>query len=142
MLQDRYRALTGAVWALWRELGVEVEIATPTMEGYLDAWSRNEAIDLLVGRWSPDYDDPDDFTFGLFHSAHGLLRSYYSSAEVDRLVEEARLESRPAVREALYRRFEQHLLDDAVIVPLFHDVDYRITAPASGGSRSEAPLRS
>jgi ABC-type transport system substrate-binding protein len=132
-LQDRYRALTGAVWALWRDLGVEVESAAPSMEGFLDAWSRNDGIDMLVGRWSPDYDDPDNFTLGLFHSAHGLLKSYYSSLEVDRLVEEARLESRPSVRETLYRRVERILLDDAVIVPFFHDVDFRVTGAGVRG---------
>jgi ABC-type transport system substrate-binding protein len=133
ILQDRYRALTAAVEGLWRGIGVEVETVTPTMDAFLEAWQRNDGIDMLVGRWSPDYDDPDNFTLGLFHSAQGLLRGYFSSAEVDRLVEGARLEGRPAAREAIYREVESLLLDAAVLVPLFHDVDFRVSGPGVRG---------
>ncbi len=56
-------------------------------------------------------------------------RAYFSSPETDRILEEARGEARPAAREALYRKFEHALLDPAIVVPLFHDVDYRIAEP-------------
>ena len=41
--------------------------------------------------------------------------------------------SAPPAREALYRRFEQLLVDDAVLIPLFHEVDYRIAGPGVKG---------
>jgi ABC-type transport system substrate-binding protein len=132
-LHDRYRALTDTLFSIWRELGVEVAIGTSTMADYLQSWAEPARFDLMVGRWNADYDDPDDFTFGLFHSKAGLLRNYFSSAATDRLLEEARGETRRAVREGLYRRFEGVLLDDAVIVPLFHDVDYRVASPSVRG---------
>ena len=42
--------------------------------------------------------DPDNFSFSLFHSEKGLLRRYFSSPETDRILEEARRESRPEAR--------------------------------------------
>ncbi|MGH9390256.1 MAG: ABC transporter substrate-binding protein, partial [Vicinamibacteria bacterium] len=129
ILQDRYRALTSALFKTWHELGVEVSIVTSTMAEYLDSWHENAGIDLQVGRWNADYDDPDNFTLTLFHSGDGSLRSYFSSPETDQILEEARRENRPAVREGLYRKFENLLLDSAALVPLFHDVDYRIASP-------------
>ena len=49
----------------------------------------------MLGRWIADYDDPDNFTFTLFHSGNGAPRAYFSSPETDRLLEEARAEARP-----------------------------------------------
>ncbi len=141
ILKDRHEALTAALFAIWAELGVEVEVVTTDMKSYLDAQARGNA-DLLIGRWMADYDDPDDFTYALFHSAGGHMRTFFSSPETDRLAEEARMESRPAVREALYRKFENVLLDAGVLVPLFHDVDYRIAAAGVRGLalRSSPPF--
>jgi len=133
ILQNQYAALTQALFRLWAEIGVEVEIATKTMPAFLDTWNENAGIDLLIARWIADYDDPDNFTHHLFHSKTGTLRAYFSSPETDRLLEEARSEPRPAVREGLYRKFEHGLLDSGILVPLFHDVDYRIANPTVRG---------
>ncbi|MGH9363656.1 MAG: ABC transporter substrate-binding protein [Thermoanaerobaculia bacterium] len=126
ILQNQYSALTQALFRIWAQLGVEVEVVTKTMPEFLESWHAERGIDVLLGRWIADYDDPDNFTFTLFRSGSGSLRSYFSSPETDRILEEARSESRPAAREDLYRKFEHVLLDSAILVPLFHDVDYRI----------------
>jgi len=133
ILQDQYGALTSALFGNWAELGVEVSVATRTMPEYLESWNENAEIDLLVGRWIADYDDPDNFSFTLFHSDKGLVREYFSSRETDRILEEARHESDSDARERLYRKFEDVLLDSGILVPLFHDVDYRIASPAVRG---------
>ncbi|HEY3349672.1 MAG TPA: ABC transporter substrate-binding protein [Thermoanaerobaculia bacterium] len=141
ILKDRHKALTAALFAIWEELGVEVKVATTDMKSYLDAQARGTA-DLLIGRWMADYEDPDDFTYALFHSAGGHMRTFFSSPESDRLAEDARMESRSAVREGLYRKFENLLLDSGVFIPLFHEVDYRIAAPGVRGLalRSSPPF--
>jgi ABC-type transport system substrate-binding protein len=141
ILQDRYKALTAALFAVWKEIGVDVQITTTDMKAYLDAQTRQNA-DLLIGRWMADYEDPDDFTFALFHSAGGHMKTVFSSPETDRLAEEARMESRSAVRESLYRKIESLLLESGVLIPLFHEVDYRIAGPGVRGLalRSSAPF--
>jgi ABC-type transport system substrate-binding protein len=126
LLMDRFKALLSSLLSIWEELGITVEIATPTMSSYLEAFQSSNGIDLFIGRWNADYDDPDDFTYGLFHSRVGLYRSYLSSSEGDQILEEARTESRPGVRSALYRKYESFLQEAALVLPLFHDVDYRL----------------
>ncbi|HET7292315.1 MAG TPA: ABC transporter substrate-binding protein [Vicinamibacteria bacterium] len=142
LFQDRYGALLSALLPLWSDLGLEVEIATADMAGYLATWEDNDGVDVLIGRWNADYDDPDNFTHTLFHSQGGLWRAWFSSAEGDRLIEEARAENRPAAREGLYRKFETLLQDAAALVPLFHDVDYRLVGPKVRGLslRGTAPF--
>jgi ABC-type transport system substrate-binding protein/serine/threonine protein kinase len=123
---DRYKSLLTTLLSIWSELGVKVEVATPTMASYLESFQNSTGIDLFIGRWNADYDDPDDFTYGLFHSRVGLYRAYISSAEGDPILEEARTESRPGVRALLYRKYESFLQESGVVLPLFHDVDYRL----------------
>src|ERR1043165_1798162 len=81
LLLDRYKALSTSLLSIWEELGVKVEVATPTMASYLEAFQNSQGIDLFIGRWNVDYDDPDDFTYGLFHSRVGMYRSYITSPE-------------------------------------------------------------
>ncbi len=129
ILQDRYASLLTALFSVWSEIGVKVSVETPDMASYLEAQRNAEKLDLLIGRWAADYDDPDDFTYNLFHSRAGLYRTYTSSAEGDQILEEARAESRPKVRESLYRKFENLVLESGVVVPLFHDINYRVASP-------------
>ncbi len=133
ILQNQYAALTQALFRLWADVGVEVEIVTPAMPQYLDSWNASSGIDLVVGRWIADYDDPDNFTRNLFDSGNGRLRAYFCSPEMDRAFEEARTEPRSAAREALYRRIEHAVLDSGILVPLFHDIDYCIAGPSVRG---------
>jgi len=141
LLLDRYKALLTSLLSIWEELGVKVDVVTPTMASYLEAFQSSSGIDLFIGRWNVDYDDPDDFTYGLFHSRVGLYRSYVSSADGDQILEEARTESRPGVRSSLYRKYESFLQDTATILPLFHDVDYRLANAKVAGLnlRGSAP---
>lgn len=126
ILQDRYSSLMKALFKEWSDIGIRISIKTPTIKSYNETWQNNEGIDLLIGRWIADYDDPDSFTHGLFHSGNGQYRRYYASKETDQLIDQARLEQQPEQREKLYRGIERHLLEQGVILPLFHDVGQRV----------------
>ncbi|MCP4653816.1 MAG: protein kinase [bacterium] len=135
LLQDRYGALTRGLLREWQALGCEIETTGSSMAQFRHAYLENRDIDLLLGRWISDHGDPDDFTYGFFHSRSGQFRRYFASAEADRLVERARREARPAVRAGLYQELEELLDHESVVVPLFHDVDYRIAGPQVRGLR-------
>ncbi|HEY5446163.1 MAG TPA: ABC transporter substrate-binding protein, partial [Pyrinomonadaceae bacterium] len=141
LLMDRYKALMTSLLSIWAEVGVKVEVVTPNMASYLDAFQNSNGIDLFIGRWNVDYDDPDDFTYGLFHSRVGLYRTYVASSDGDQILEEARTESRPGVRSSLYRKYENFLQETAMVLPLFHDVDYRLANAKVAGLnlRGSAP---
>jgi len=135
LLSDRYGALLEAVLGEWRTLGIEVTVETPTQESYARRLRDGVGVDLLLGRWNADYDDPDNFTHYLFHGRDGRLRHYFSSSRADRLLERARRESRDGERQLLYQKFENLLARERVLLPLFHDVDYRLAAPSVRGLR-------
>jgi ABC-type transport system substrate-binding protein len=138
VFQDRYASRTDALLAVWADRGVEVSIETPTMASYLERGERSEGLDLLLGRWIADYDDPDNFAYALFRTEGGRFRKFVSSLALDDLIDEARVESRPAARERLYRRFEQQLLDEAWVLPLFHEIDTCVASARVKGLRLRA----
>lgn len=130
IFQDRYAALVEALRKTWSELGVDVQLLTPTMDAFLAALQDEAGYELLLVRYIADYDDPDNFCHSLFHSSGGLFRHYYSSAEMDRLIEAARGETRPGERLRLYRRIEELLQQQDYFLPLFHGIDYRVIGPS------------
>lgn len=125
ILIDSYSSFVRALQDQWAAIGIDVSF---------DAYAPGLApvdlgeIDLLLTRWNASYGDPDDFTMNLFHSRTGYYRSYYSSTELDQWMEEARAESRPEAREKLYRPIENALLQQHVLLPMFHDLNYRLAA--------------
>ena len=101
------------------------------MTSYLATYQEaggSEGIDLLIGRWNADYDDPDNFTYFLFHSKAGLYK-FYSSEDLDKLMEEARVETDSNVRVRMYRKIEGVLMESGYVLPLFYDIDYRVASP-------------
>ncbi|PWT91222.1 MAG: hypothetical protein C5B54_05695, partial [Acidobacteria bacterium] len=132
IFQDRYGSIFQELVKVWSEIGVEVSIGTPTMKSYLEGNTNSEGFDVLIGRYNADYEDPDNFTYFLFHSKAGLY-DYIDSQELDRLMEEARVESEPVQREKLYRRIENQLIESSFVLPLFQDIDYRVASPKVRG---------
>ncbi|MCI0604144.1 ABC transporter substrate-binding protein, partial [bacterium] len=130
ILQDRYSALTRALFKIWSDIGVEISIQTTDQDSFNESYLKNEGIDLLFSRWIADYDDPDTFTYSLFHSGIGELRKYFSSADLDEKMERARMEREPQTRERVYRDIENWMLQNGIILPLFHDIDYRVAHPS------------
>ena len=116
------RGLLDALFASWAELGIEVEIVTDTVAALNRAVNSNDDIDVLIGGWTVDFDDTDAFTTSLFNGKTGFWRGYFSSPETDELLKKARAESKPALREQYYRRFDRYFADHAVMIPLFHNM--------------------
>jgi ABC-type transport system substrate-binding protein len=114
-----------ALFEGWAALGIHIEVMTPTVESYLAKIREPVGIDLAVQRWAADYDDPDSFMYALFDSRVGTRRTLCSDPELDRALEEARLEAAPAARASRYRAIEERLLGSHTILPLWHDEDIR-----------------
>jgi len=83
---------------------------------------------VFVLGWAADYPDPQDFLDLLFHSRSPLNHTGYGDAEVDRLLEAARLERDDDARLALYADAERRILDDAPWLPLYTGIDTWLVA--------------
>ncbi len=128
VIHDHYTSVLTGLLKIWSEIGIQVSLDASGIESFREKVENSKGIDLIITRWNADYHDPDDFTYALFHSQSGAYRNHFSSKETDQWLEEARKETSPATREKLYRKFENHLISGAYLLPLFHDIDYRVTS--------------
>ncbi len=79
--------------------------------------------------WFADVPDPDNFLYKLFHSKSPRNYSGYANAQLDELLLRARTETDGQRRVDLYRRAEQLIVDDAVVIPFFHYTYERVFQP-------------
>jgi peptide/nickel transport system substrate-binding protein/oligopeptide transport system substrate-binding protein len=72
--------------------------------------------------WYADVPDPDNFLGILFHSTSRYNFMGYRNLSVDKLLDEAKKESDFLKRIDLYRKAEEIIMDDAVIVPSINHI--------------------
>lgn len=131
--------LPRAVVAMLEEnLGLEFLVEQVEWGDFLEGLNEGR-YGLYLAGWIADYPDPQNFLDLLFHSASAQNRKGYGNAEVDALLEEARIESQAERRASLYQQVELLILADAPWAPLVHGVSYVLVKPwvqgyqASGG---------
>ena len=113
---------------LEQNLGVKINVELVESATFLSEVSERKYQMYLLG-WSADYPDPQDFLDILFHSESPDNHMNYSNPEVDRLLEEARVEQDHERRMQLYQQAEQMIVNDAPWVPLFYSAEYWLVKP-------------
>lgn len=122
-------ALAQALVEMYKNyLEVAVEIEQIPWDLFLKEVNEHKLQMFILG-WSADYPDPHNFLDIHFHSQSPGNNTGYSNPEVDKLLEEARVEKDHNRRMALYQKAEDLILKDAPWVPLFHGVDYILVKP-------------
>ena len=111
-----------------RDLGVPLEVISVDWPEYLQGLSARTYPAFEI-TWIADYPDPDNFLPVLFGTGSGENHTGYSNREVDRLFAAAAGERDPARRRALYLDAQKRILDDAVLIPAYHSIDYTLVKP-------------
>ena len=86
-------------------------------------------LPVFLRAWFADVPDPENFLPKLFHSASPWNYTGYASPAVDALLEKARAESDMARRVEVYRRAEEMVMEDAPVVPVWHQTYERLFQP-------------
>ena len=103
-------------------VGIVVRLReVPSWAEHVSLATRGDFDMALLG-WQADTLDPNDFLTALVDSGSigATNRSRYRSADMDRLLKRARMESAPRARLEQYRRAEDLLQHDMPLVPLYH----------------------
>ncbi len=130
-----------AIVAMLRtNLGVEVKVQETPWDRFL-ADLNDRRYGLFSSGWIADYPDPQNFLDILFHGESPDNHSAYANPDVDRLLEQARIEQNAEARLKLYQQAEDAIVQDAVWVPLWHSRDYTLTKPYVKGVVYSASIR-
>jgi len=117
----------------WRSaLGVETEIVEMEWQSYLERREHPGDCDLLRFGWSGDYADPAAF-LALFATGHPQNVPGYASADYDAALAAAASATDPVARLDALRAAEQRLLDEVIVIPVFHRVTKRLVKPYVAG---------
>ncbi len=115
---DEERKQIAIMWqAELAKIGVTLklrEIAWPEMYKYI----RENMTDMIATGWGPDYADPDDYAdpMGSSNLLRAIWGCYYSDPELDRLIQEAKVEVDPAKRAELYKQIQIKAVEGAYFV--------------------------
>ncbi len=110
-----------------KNLGIKAEVVQLDWPDYISDVS-GQRLPALTLDWIADYPDPEDFLRVLFYSTSNQNPIGYTNPEVDRLLDQAIAEPDDAKRVQLYQRAQQKIIDDAVVIPLYSDIDYELIA--------------
>ncbi len=99
-------------------IGIRVELKQVAFPIFLQETGKPRTAQMIFTGWSMDYPDPSNFLDILFHTRSiqdhdSTNRAFYSNAELDRILDEARVDRDPEHRRELYLQASRILVDDA-----------------------------
>ncbi|MGP7735398.1 ABC transporter substrate-binding protein [Oceanimonas smirnovii] len=112
-----------AVKAMLARINIDVELKTMPVAQYWPEFDKCAADMLMIG-WHSDTEDTANFSEFLTmtrneETGRGQYNcGHYSNPELDKLIEEANIETDGDKREAMLQKAERILYDDAAFVPL------------------------
>jgi oligopeptide transport system substrate-binding protein len=126
--------VAGSLQSDLAEAGVRVHLVVVSWTTWVIAPGQPTGAPFSFGSWTADYPDPTNFFDPRFHSrsikpARSTNDSFYANPELDALLDAARAELDPGQRDALYRRAERILYDDAPWIWDYHRVLTEVTQP-------------
>ncbi|SNR84305.1 MULTISPECIES: peptide ABC transporter substrate-binding protein [unclassified Azospirillum] len=131
---DNARKVNVAVAAMWKQkLGVQTNLNNQEFRVVANIGNEKAYKDVLYYAWIGDYPDANSF-LQLFRSdVEQQNLPGYKSADYDRLLDEANIQSDPAKRAELLAKAETLALESNSIITLHHNTRRRLVSPKLKG---------
>ncbi|MHB9032545.1 MAG: peptide ABC transporter substrate-binding protein [Anaerolineae bacterium] len=127
------------LYMLETNLGITLTVEQVAWDSFLSDMNQR-VYQMYTSGWIADYPDPQNFLDLLFHSNSTQNHMGYANAQVDKLLEQARIASDQQERFSLYRQAEKLIVEDAVWIPLTHGIDYSLAKPYVHGFNSSSSI--
>ncbi|ACM27273.1 peptide ABC transporter substrate-binding protein [Agrobacterium sp. SHOUNA12C] len=128
---DNHKRIAVAIAAMWKPLGVEIELYNTETKVHYDEMQRGE---VQIGRagWLADYNDPINF-LNLLSTGVEMNYGRWSNPQYDALIKQGNEEIDLKKRAEVYKKAEQLALDDSAAIPIYYYVSQNIVAPKVEG---------
>jgi len=131
---------TKAILSMIEEnLGIEMTVEQVEWKHFLKDLSL-QRYQVFSAGWIADYPDSQNFLDILFHSASSQNHTGYHNEQVDRLLEQARVERDPERRTELYREAERIIVAEAAWIPLTHATAHTLVKPYVKGFTASSAI--
>jgi oligopeptide transport system substrate-binding protein len=116
-------------------IGIRLKIEVSPGAAFRESVAQSR-LNLFRGSWIADYPDAENY-LALFYSRNftpaGPNYTRFSSQEFDAMYESSFFIADQSERLELYRKMDQLIMDEAVVIPLYYDKVVRFTAKTIAG---------
>jgi peptide/nickel transport system substrate-binding protein len=111
------------------DIGLKVEVEAVQKSFLLEQTAKSQAL-FFRGSWIADYPDAENY-LSCFYSENPAPPNYtrYKNNEFDALYKQALQEKNDSLRNHIYQRMDQLIIQDAPVVPLWYDEVIRLVDP-------------
>ncbi|MBE9060567.1 ABC transporter substrate-binding protein [cf. Phormidesmis sp. LEGE 11477] len=102
------------------QIGINVNLQTKDWGAYLADRNVAPGFQSFMLGWTGDYGDPDNFLYAHFGPGATQDLGDYQNPELFELLEQARTNSDPDERQALYQQADALIFDEALRIPIVH----------------------
>lgn len=133
---DEHKKIAIALAAMWKPLGVEVEMTNAEATVHYQTIQQGD-FDIARAGWIADYNDAENF-LTLLRSGVGNNYGGYSNPDYDKLLDEAANTLDLDKRQQILQEAENVALDDYALVPLLFYVTRNLVNPSIRGWQDNA----
>ncbi|RTR03364.1 peptide ABC transporter substrate-binding protein [Halomonas nitroreducens] len=128
---DEHKKIAVAMAAMWRPLGVEVEMINAEATVHYQTIAEGD-FDIARAGWIADYNDAENF-LTLLRSGVGNNYGAYADPEYDALLDRAAETLDLDERQQLLQQAEALAMDDHALIPMLYYVSRNLVNPALDG---------
>jgi len=128
---DNHKRIAVAIAAMWKPLGVDIELYNTETKVHYDEMQRGQ-VEIGRAGWLADYNDPINF-LNLLSTGVEMNYGRWSNKDYDALIKQGNEEIDLKKRAEIYKKAEQLALDDSAAIPIYYYVSQNIVAPKVQG---------
>ncbi|MGB5224311.1 MAG: peptide ABC transporter substrate-binding protein [Arenicellales bacterium] len=126
---EQNKRIAVAITSMWKKnLGIQVELINEEWKVFLNRRKSKVETQLYRASWIADYNDAGSF-LSLFTSNHAKNDTGYANPDYDALINQIETTMDEVKRGELIQQAEQLLLEDQVIIPIYHYVSRHLVKP-------------
>ncbi|WFU07812.1 peptide ABC transporter substrate-binding protein [Rhizobium sp. CB3090] len=128
---DNHKRIAVAIAAMWKPLGVDIELYNTETKVHYDEMQRGQ-VEIGRAGWLADYNDPINF-LNLLSTGVEMNYGRWSNPDYDTLIKRGNEQTDLKKRAEIYKKAEQLALDDSAAIPIYYYVSQNIVAPKVQG---------
>ena len=133
---ENHKRIAIAIAAMWKPLGIEVELYNTETKVHYDEIQRG-ILEVARAGWLADYNDADNF-LNLLKSSVNYNYGRFSSDAFDALLNDANATTDSAARADLLKQAEKIAMDQSAAIPIYYYLSRNVVSPKVKGFENNA----
>jgi peptide/nickel transport system substrate-binding protein len=113
------------------KIGVDAQLEVVEWGVYIDKWVKRDYDSMVELRGGSG--EPDRFLYRTFYSTGGVNNFLFKNADVDKLLDQGRTQTKPADRKATYDKLQSLLIEQAPAIFLYCPNENQVLGPKVTG---------